>query len=448
MVNFKKFLKTKLPNQLVKLIKFFIAIIRLTKYKFNNIVLFFILKIDKYLSFFLTVLLKKIKLDLKFSTSIEEYLNLSADGIGAFGNQTFLYSFTKPTFWPLVDNRDFKNLNTFSKKSLFSELNSVKLIGNSKIIILTNKLALHNSPSNKIEKRFDLIDPAILAHNNRAYLLKHFESKNPINCGIDFTSIDAGNFYHFIFEIICKFYFIKDSIYPNIPLLIDSVILETKQFKQVLDIFNEDKRELIPIDKGKKYSIDKLYVIPNAILLPNKYKLKASVFPSDILFNKDALFFVRKKLLINKPRKEFPKRIYLSRANIKTRNINNEDEVYKTLGKYGFIKIFPENYSIIEQAQMFSNAEFIAGPSGAAFTNILFCNKNCKILCFTNYKLDFSAFSTIASIFECEMIYFYSSLKRNYLDDFHDSFSVNIEQINDYFESDTAHFSHESVRFI
>ena len=307
-------------------------------------------------------------------------------------------------------------------------------------MILENQFATYNLNSNNKIKKYYYADSGILAYNNNGYLLKYFEEKNSIKSGIDFTSIDAGNYYHFIFEIICKFYYLKSDLYSDIPLLVDRVILEKKQFKLVLDLFNVDNRKLIPVDKGKKYNIKKLYNIPDAVILSKNYKMNTLVLPSDILMNKDALIFVRKKLLANKTKKEFPKRIYLSRTNIKTRKTHNEDEVYANLVKYGFIKIYPENYSIAEQAQIFNNADYIAGSSGAAFTNILFCKKNCKILCFTNYKLDFSSFSTIASIFECEMIYFNSSFKRNYLDDFHDSFSVNTKQINDYFKFDTTYF--------
>ena len=96
-------------------------------------------------------------------------------------------------------------------------------------MILENQFATYNLNSNNKIKKYYYADSGILAYNNNGYLLKYFEEKNSIKSGIDFTSIDAGNYYHFIFEIICKFYYLKSDLYSDIPLLVDRVILEKKQ---------------------------------------------------------------------------------------------------------------------------------------------------------------------------------------------------------------------------
>ena len=115
----KECLKAKLTSGLVKGIKLFIAIIRVGKYKFLKIILYFLLKLNDYMPFFVTAILKKLKLELKFSTSIKEYFKFSPDKIRIYCSQTLVYSFSKPTFWPFLDRKHFKNIYTSNKDFFF-----------------------------------------------------------------------------------------------------------------------------------------------------------------------------------------------------------------------------------------------------------------------------------------------------------------------------------------
>lgn len=77
--------------------------------------------------------------------------------------------------------------------------------------------------------------------------------------------------------------------------------------------------------------------------------------------------------------KEFPKRIYVSRADADRRQVINEKEVVTLAEKYGFDSFEPGRLPFDEQVQLFHNAEVIIGPHGAGLTNIIFSN-NAKIV--------------------------------------------------------------------
>ncbi len=64
-------------------------------------------------------------------------------------------------------------------------------------------------------------------------------------------------------------------------------------------------------------------------------------------------------------------RIYISRSG--RRRILNEDEVIHLLKAYNFQVIEDIPRSVTEQVTIFQNADFIIGPHGASFTNILWC---------------------------------------------------------------------------
>ena len=69
-----------------------------------------------------------------------------------------------------------------------------------------------------------------------------------------------------------------------------------------------------------------------------------------------------------------PKRFLISRSLTKSRKIENEDVLAQALTPYGFEVVHLEHMSAEEQICLFSNAECIVGPHGAAMTNLIYSN--------------------------------------------------------------------------
>ena len=88
--------------------------------------------------------------------------------------------------------------------------------------------------------------------------------------------------------------------------------------------------------------------------------------------NKADLLALREHVLAQIPPAEGPrKRIYISRSG--RRRILNEPALIKLLQIYGFEIIEDNPRSVTEQVQIYQNAEFIIGPHGASFSNIIWC---------------------------------------------------------------------------
>ena len=139
-----------------------------------------------------------------------------------------------------------------------------------------------------------------------------------------------------------------------------------------------------------------LYYLPLLNLIPPNFKNIDDIRFNDCLFHLDSITFLRNTLLPKMGVTNSKKRIFLSRKNASSRRNYNESEMVKIFEKYDFEIVCPETYAIAEQIYLFNNADFIAGVSGAAFTNILFCNPGCKILCMNSAQNELSVFSTIA----------------------------------------------------
>ena len=74
------------------------------------------------------------------------------------------------------------------------------------------------------------------------------------------------------------------------------------------------------------------------------------------------------------------KKIYISRARDKKRNIVNELEVSELLKSQGFQTVFLEEMSVLEQVAIFANAETIVAPHGSGLTNLVFCSHGTKVI--------------------------------------------------------------------
>ena len=61
------------------------------------------------------------------------------------------------------------------------------------------------------------------------------------------------------------------------------------------------------------------------------------------------------------------------------RGILNLDEFNKYFIDQGYELVLPENYTVMQQAQLFSEASHVAGPHGAGLTNIAFCSPGTSV---------------------------------------------------------------------
>ncbi|MFY9621708.1 MAG: glycosyltransferase family 61 protein [Pyrinomonadaceae bacterium] len=91
-----------------------------------------------------------------------------------------------------------------------------------------------------------------------------------------------------------------------------------------------------------------------------------------------AVNWLRKKFLTGEQSLEAGKRLYLTRRGGR-RHVINEDELEPILRRFDFEIINSGEFSFADQIELFSRAEAIAGPHGAALTNSVFAPAACKI---------------------------------------------------------------------
>jgi capsular polysaccharide biosynthesis protein len=80
-----------------------------------------------------------------------------------------------------------------------------------------------------------------------------------------------------------------------------------------------------------------------------------------------------------KPSRDF-KRVYISRADAKRRQVTNELEVMDYLKSRGFACLLLDGLTVAQQAQVFSSADIIVAPHGAGLTNLIFSKPRTKVI--------------------------------------------------------------------
>ena len=372
------------------------------------------------------------RLEYKKFISINEYIKKESSKVEFLYDNVISLHYSPPVFNSPIK----KNEELFEVKAIHDYIAIIsggRIVGGSNVVILNNTQALYELFNYNTEQRYKYTDGAIVSYNYESCFILAKDSKIILEEAIVLSGNFSFNYYHFIFEILSKIEKVEQlNLNTNIPFVIDKVCFETPQFSELLKVFNKKNRSIISINKREIISINKLYFISGSNILPSEFINDNSIKPSDILFNLTTLSSIRFKLLALSSEKEFPKRIYISRANASKRRSFNENDVFTVLKNYNFELISPEQYSIADQISMFNKAEYIVGGSGAAFTNLLFCNEKCKVVIFIKDIFPLSIFSTIASHIGADLIYYTENKSAIKYNNIHESFNIDIENLNNF----------------
>lgn len=315
------------------------------------------------------------------------------------------------------------------------EITDASIIAESNVIIFDSNKAIYSMKDKDFQNRIRYTDIGIIklfSKSKRLFARKQ-NNEMEMDTGIYLGGNYSNNYYHFLLEFITKFEVMADmQLDERIPLIVDRVNYDIPQFKELIEKFNFGNREIKYIEKSTICKINKLYYIESPNIIPPNIKLGLELQAEDSLYDFESLEFLRKELLKEiEMDNKYPQKIYISRKNASGRRKFNEFEVEKYALDNGFVIVYPEEHTIEEQVKFFFNANIILGGGGAAFTNILFCSKDCKVISFTNYKVDTSLFSTLAYVSGCDFMYFKDdSLKKTKNVNIHKKYRVDINRLN------------------
>lgn len=327
--------------------------------------------------------------------------------------------------------------------SYYVKLKNASVIGASNVVLSANGFLLYDMLSHRKTYHANITDNGLcMLGGVPMHLGEHFVYnyyRGTVECidkAISLAANMSGNYYHFMFEVASKLYYLsKLNIDKTIPLLVDEAVLKVPQMVEVLQILNSEQRKILPVKPYVKYNVGQLIVFSKPhIVVPNLMK-GAIDRVENYVFDSNVLCWMRDRVLNSAlgESKATPKRIFLTRKGLNKRSCNEQD-LEPVLRKYDFSFIDTGMLSAVEQARLFSNADVIVGSSGAAFTNLLFCKSGTKAIIFMPVKSSLSCFSSLASAMGVSTVYFSDNhLSNASIHQKH--FSIDVEELEHYLEN-------------
>ena len=185
----------------------------------------------------------------------------------------------------------------------------------------------------------------------------------------------GNNYFHFIFDLIPKIYLLK-KILPIESIDFFYVPKITAWQNKIYSLLNIDKKKLIDSNKFRHIQGDLIIAVSHPWYFKNDIQTETKNIPNWVIEHNRIKFLPLMKKFDNN------KKIFLDRSSSIYNHcqIINNNEIINILEKKGFTKYNVEKLDFEEQIYLFNQASTIIGAHGAAFTNLIFCKPETKVI--------------------------------------------------------------------
>lgn len=247
-----------------------------------------------------------------------------------------------------------------------------------------------------------------LIESTSTRILSYELKTESIEKGIFIGGHFSKNWYHWVMEIVSRVALLKEAnldmkeYYLCIPRTNENLV-NYRDFLNFLDLDINVKY----LDDKKYYIIKKAIVADASFFGRPHWKKKKECFSQLPYFASpyalkeyQQIFF--KRLGITHTEKG--KKIFLGRK-IQMRGYN-QDEVFGFFEKHGFEMVYCEDLTVKQQIELFSQVGVMVGPTGASWTNLMYCKPGCKAFCWApDFNEAYPVFAILGLAFGVDIRY-------------------------------------------
>ena len=271
-----------------------------------------------------------------------------------------------------------------------SVIEDAVIFGGSDLVITSEEIVLNDeivdfngSEFGKKSTRIKLLEENSVMLAYEKEVLSRIEEGVLLSCGHDV------NYFHWLVECLPKLLLIDElGLYKDAPLLIPEGL--HKNLMAALDKVNVNNRPLIFIEPNSACQVERL-IFPSALSrIVDRYK-GSPAFDVDIVLSHKWLAKLSECLKGNVNYHKKPwRKLFLSRRK-GLRSLENREQLELMLLEQNFEIVELDGATLDFQIELFSQASMIVAPTGAALTNMLYCQPGTKVVIFmsnhetTNY---------------------------------------------------------------
>jgi len=267
-------------------------------------------------------------------------------------------------------------------------------------VLLSDRLIVERVPTVDAS-RGNYASGHLLAHGSHSGIVISSPEER-LDFGIFLGGNGSSNYYHWLLELLPKMEFVEDTRWP---LLVSADASVIGTFRDALGSVARE-RPVVFMDNERTYRVSHLLYVTSPTLCPFNLR-KGEVFtPEDFLLRPSSIAFLRARLMHfhDDGGEAAHRRIFLARK--PGRRDYNQEEVFAVFRDYGFENVHMEDLSLCEQIDTVRGANMIAGPTGAAWTNLLFARPGTRCLCWmAEEQSGFAGYSNLAHAVGADLHY-------------------------------------------
>jgi hypothetical protein len=291
-----------------------------------------------------------------------------------------------------VERLDFPGLARY-------EFSDARVNAGSSSILLPGRLIVERVPGVDVS-RCNYAAGHLLAHGLRTAIVAS-GSEQHVESGVFLGGNGAFNYYHWLVELLPKLEFVNED---DAPLLVSDDVERIATFREALRRV-AGARKVVFLRQDLTYRVSRLIYIESPSICPFNLRSGEEFRVQDFIVRAASIQFLRDHILgSSPPHVSTRRRLFLARKS--ARRDYNQDEIFAVCRRYGFDKVYMEDMSLQEQIEAIRSAEMIAGPTGAAWTNLIFVEPGTRCLCWmAEEQRGFAAYSNLARAVGAELRY-------------------------------------------
>jgi capsular polysaccharide biosynthesis protein len=280
------------------------------------------------------------------------------------------------------------------------ELRDARVCAASSSILLSDRLVVERAVG---------VDPSrcnyaaghLLAHGRRMAIVAAGPEQT-IDSGVFLGGNGAFNYYHWMIELLPKLKFVEED---TGPLLVSDDVARLPAFREALTLASR-ARKVVLLKQDATYRVSHLLYVQAPSLCPFNLRSGESFEVRDFVLRPSSVEFLRDRLLGPSARQRSSRQRRLFFARKPVRREYNQDEIFALFERRGFERVYMEELSLREQIDVVQSADMLAGPTGAAWTNLLFAQRGTRCLCWmAEEQRGFAAYSNLAQVVGAELRY-------------------------------------------